>query len=207
MRLVLWLLMGLAALSLAGCAANTSGEDASPEEVARAVYRHNGPSALTLYTMVNNRSGSGAHTSMMINASQRVIFDPAGSVRHSRLPEVRDVLYGVTPEIADFYARAHARETYHVIIQRIEVSPEVAEQALRLAQASGPVPQAQCAASTAKILQQLPGFGGIRSTWFPNNLSEQFGAIPGVSTRRLYENDADDKSIAIRELDAGVPGN
>ena len=29
--------------------------------------------------MVNRETGTGAHTSLMINASQRVIYDPAGT--------------------------------------------------------------------------------------------------------------------------------
>lgn len=196
---------GLAALAVAGCAGGPiSGPDATPEQAAAAAYRHSGPPALTLFTMVNNRSGSGAHTSLMINASQRVIFDPAGSVRLSAMPEVGDVLYGVTPRIEDFYERAHARETYHVRIQRLEVSPEVAEMALRLVQQNGAVGSARCTASTSAILARLPGFGAIKQTWFPNNLADQFAALPGVTQTELYEDDADDKSIAIAEFQKQV---
>ncbi|WP_425100929.1 hypothetical protein [Tropicibacter sp. S64] len=196
------ILAGLAALSLAGCAENTSGVDSTPEQVAAAAYRHDGPPSLTLYTMINNRSGSGAHTSLMINASQRVVFDPAGSVRLSAVPEIGDVLYGITPRVKDFYERAHARKTYHVRIQTIQVSPEVAEMALRLAQQSGPVAQARCAASTSELLQKLPGFQSISTTWYPNKLADQFARFPGVTDRALYENDADDKGIAIAQFEA-----
>ncbi|MCC1494194.1 hypothetical protein [Cognatishimia sp. F0-27] len=205
MTLRAWALGLLAALTLSGCAAvTTHGGDASIEEVRAAVYRHDGPPKLTLYTMINNRSGAGAHTSLMINASQRVIFDPAGSVRYDTVPEIGDVLYGVTPRVADSYARAHARETYHVVIQEVEVSREVAERALQLAIRNGTVPSAQCAASTSALLRQLPGFQTISSTWFPKNLMEQFGALPGVKTRRLFENDADDKTLAIEAFDAAA---
>lgn len=193
----------LAALSVAGCAANTTKTDASPEVVAQSVYRHDGPPEIRLYTMVNNGSGAGAHSSLMINASQRVIFDPAGSVRHSAVPEVGDVLYGITPRIAQFYASAHARETYHVVIQSVEVSPEVAEMALRLVQQNGPVAQTFCTQSTAGILRQLPGFESIRPTFFPIKLSDQFGELPGVTTQTLYEDDADDKTVAIEAFDPG----
>lgn len=186
-----------AAVLLAGCGSPHNLPDAKPEEVARLAYSHDGPPAITLYTMINNRSGAGAHTSIMINASQRVVFDPAGSVRAKNVPEVGDVLFGITPAVKDFYERAHARETYHVRIQRIEVTPEVAEQALRLAQARGSVPQAQCTLSTSGILSQLPGFESVGSTWFPNSLSEKFAELPGVEERTLYEDDEDDKAIAI----------
>ena len=193
----------LAALALAGCTTGMSGEDSSPEQVAAAAYRHDGPPALTLYTMINNRNGAGAHTSLMVNApSQRVIFDPAGSVRLNAVPEIGDVLYGITPEVEDFYARAHARETYHVRIQRVEVPAAVAEQALRLVQANGPVGSARCTLSTSAVLRQLPGFQSMPNTWFPNNLADAFSQVPNVSDRKLYEIDADDKAVAIAEFEA-----
>ncbi|QFS84272.1 hypothetical protein FIU97_16075 [Roseivivax sp. THAF40] len=172
--------------------------------VAQAAYRHDGPPAITLYTMVSNNSGAGAHSSLMINGSERVIFDPAGSVRHSRLAEREDVLYGVTPEIARFYELAHARETYHVVVQRIEVSPEVAEQALQLARTNGRVAQAFCTMATSGLLRKLPGFEGVGQTFFPLALSKDFERLPGVETRRVYDNDGDDKTDAIQAFDQVV---
>src|SRR6056297_3696828 len=195
-------LIGVLVLALAGCGAGVDMRpDASPEVISSASYRHPGPPALTLYTMINNRSGAGAHTSLMINGSQRIIFDPAGTVRLSAVPERDDVLYGITPGVADFYARAHARETYHVVIQRIEVSPAVAEQALSLAMSNGRVGSARCTVSTSGLLRQLPGFESIRSTWFPKNLMNQVEDLPGVTTTRLSENDDDDKSVAIAKFE------
>ena len=140
----------------------------------------------------------------MVNGSQRVIFDPAGTVRLNAVPEIGDVLYGVTPQVEDFYARAHARSTFHVRIQRVPVSAEVAELALRLVQQNGHVASAQCTTSTSAILAQLPGFGGIKQTWFPNNLADQFAQLPGVTDERLYEDDADDKSLAIAAYEQQV---
>lgn len=205
MTLILRILAGLAMLALVGCGAGADMRpDASPEVISSASYRHPGPTALTLFTMINNRSGAGAHTSLMINGSQRVIFDPAGTVRLSAVPERNDVLYGITPGVADFYARAHARETFHVVIQTIEVPPEVAERALRLAIANGPVASAQCALSTAAILRQLPGFESIGSTWFPKRLMENFGQLPGVQTQKIFENDSDDKAVAIAQFERAL---
>ena len=205
MTLILRILAGLAMLALVGCGAGADMRpDASPEVISSASYRHPGPTALTLFTMINNRSGAGAHTSLMINGSQRVIFDPAGTVRLSAVPERGDVLYGITPGVADFYARAHARETFHVVIQTIEVPPEVAERALRLAIANGPVASAQCALSTAAILRQLPGFESIGSTWFPKRLMENFGQLPGVQTQKIFENDSDDKAVAIAQFERAL---
>lgn len=201
------LFTGLAMLALAGCGAGADMRpDASSEVISSASYRHEGPTALTLYTMINNRSGAGAHTSLMINGSQRVIFDPAGTVRLRAVPERDDVLYGITPGVADFYARAHARKTYHVVIQTIEVPPEVAERALRLAVANGPVASAQCALSTAAILRQLPGFESVGSTWFPKRLMDDFEKLPGVTTTRIFENDDDDKAVAIAQYEQALIG-
>ncbi|PWL36349.1 MAG: hypothetical protein DCO97_04910 [Marivita sp. XM-24bin2] len=201
------MLTGLAMLALVGCGAGADMRpDASPEVISSASYRHPGPTALTLFTVINNRSDAGAHTSLMINGSQRVIFDPAGTVRLSAVPERGDVLYGITPGVADFYARAHARETHHVVTHTVEVPPEVAEQALRLAVANGPVGSAQCALSTAAILRQLPGFESIGSTWFPKRLMDDFAELPGVRTSKIFENDSDDKAVAIAQFEQALVG-
>lgn len=189
-------LCGLALLGACGAGPDRTRYD-PPEVVSRAAYRHDGPPALTLFTMINNRSNGGAHTSLMINGSQRVIFDPAGSVSHASIAERADVLYGITPALADFYARAHARETYRVLIQRIEVDAETAEQALQLAINHGAVGQTFCTMSTSQLLRQLPGFESIRPVLFPTALSRQFAALPGVTETVLRENDSDDKSVAI----------
>lgn len=198
-----FVLSGLA-LPLVACATPEQRRpNATPQQVADAIYRHNGPPSLTLYTMVSNRSGSGAHTSLMINApSQRVIFDPAGSVGLSAMPEIDDVLYGITPTVLDYYERAHARSTYHVRIQTIDVPAATAELALRKVQANGPVAPAACTSATSAILTSLPGFGSIRSALFPNKLADQFGQLPGVRERKLFENDADDKTLAEAQAEA-----
>ena len=85
--------LGLAVLGGCGAAPDRTRYD-DLEVVQRAAYRHDGPPALTLYTMVSNKTGAGAHTSLMINGSQRVIFDPAGSVQHPDIAERGDVLFG-----------------------------------------------------------------------------------------------------------------
>ncbi|SLN53039.1 hypothetical protein ROJ8625_02701 [Roseivivax jejudonensis] len=187
----------IAASALAGCAPPGGAPDAPPEAVARAAYVHDGPPAVTLFTMVSNRSGSGAHSSIMINASQRVVFDPAGSVSHPQMIERGDVIYGMTPDLAELYEAAHARETYHVIVQRREIPSEVAEAMLRRAIDRGTVGQGFCTNAVASVMAGLPGFETIRPTFFPSRLSKQFGALPGVSTRTRYETDSDDKSVAV----------
>ncbi|WP_323784813.1 hypothetical protein [Thalassovita sp.] len=172
----------------------------SDEVLAKSVYRHDGPPALTLYTMVNNSNGAGAHSSLMINGSQRVIFDPAGSFRKHGIVTRNDVVYNVTPQLKDVYTRFHARKTYHVVVQRMEVSPETAEKALQLALSYGEVPDAMCSQSTSTILSQLPELN-IKPTYYPNKLSEQFGQVPTVSTQQLYEYDDEDRFKALEAYD------
>lgn len=191
----------LALVSVAFLASCGTGESvwASDERIKQVMYRDSGPAKLTLFTMVSNSTGSGAHTSLMINGSQRVIFDPAGSFKHPSIPERNDVVYGITPQIADVYTRYHARETYHVVVQELEVSAEVAEVLLQRAMAYGAVSKAHCTNSTSSILKGVPGFENIRVTYFPNNLAKQFGALPGVTEQALYEYDADDNSRVLRQ--------
>lgn len=193
-------ILAFAALALlAGCA--TKEEiPRTDAEIAQSVYRHGGQPALTLLTMVNNRNGSGAHTALMINGSQRVIFDPAGSFRNQKIIRRNDVIYGVNDNLLDVYTRYHARKTYHVQIQRLPVSAELAEAVMRAAMQVGPVPDALCASSTSELLANFPQFG-IKQTWYPNDLAEQFGRIQGVTSRKVIENDSDDNKGQLRDYD------
>ncbi|WP_170391808.1 hypothetical protein [Ruegeria arenilitoris] len=189
----------LLAVTVAGCATSQRPQADQSEIVARS-YRDPGPSTLTLYTMINTRTGSGAHTSLMISASERVIFDPAGSFRADVVPIKDDVLYGITPAVERAYRSSHARETHYARIQTIQVTPQQAEIAYQLAKQSGPVAGAYCANSTARLLQQVPGFEQIQTTFYPVKLSDQFGQIPGVVTTEYRENDSAD-------LQAGLAAN
>jgi hypothetical protein len=182
---------------IAACATQDAPQS-TPEQIAAVAYRDPGPTRLTIFTMVNNRSGSGGHTAMLISGSQQVLFDPAGSYRDPRLVMQGDVIYGMSPGAVKNYKSAHARATHHVVSQEIEVTPAQAEQALRLAQAYGRVAAAHCANSTTNILSQIEGFPPIKVTYFPNNLMEQISQIPGVKTTRLYENDDGDVIDAVQ---------
>lgn len=199
MRLILCF---VALLGMAGCAAESVV--APQEAVAAARYEHDGPPSITLYTVINNRSGAGAHSGLLINASQRVMFDPAGTWRHPRVPERNDVHYGITPRIANFYIDYHARETFRVIEQTVLVSPGVAELAKQRAEAYGAVPKAQCSNSVTSILGGVPGFESIGSTWYPKKLSDQFGGLPGVTSRTIADDDAD-KNHGVLLVQASAP--
>lgn len=183
-----------APLALASCGAQPVW--APDDFVNRVAYAHPGPKSITLLTMRNTGSDNGAHSSLLINASQRVIFDPAGTFGHSSIPERNDVVFGITPRVEQFYISFHSRITYYTQIQYVEVPASVAEQALQLVMNYGPVPKAMCTRSVTDVLQQLPGFEQTRSTFFPGNLADQFATYPGVVESSHYETDEDNKEIA-----------
>ncbi|MEM6940298.1 MAG: hypothetical protein AAF943_04850 [Pseudomonadota bacterium] len=175
--------------TLVGCA-QQSATDVALAEVQAVAFRSAEPPSITVFTMINNRTGRGGHSALMVNASQRVIFDPAGSFRNEQMVERGDVIYGITPGWLQAYKSAHARQTHHVVSQKVVLSPEQAEKALRLVQSNGAVAGAFCAQATTAILQQIQGFEGIDRTFFPENLMGQMAARPDVVTSRLYEDDA-----------------
>ena len=187
------MLKALALFALVALSACSTAEPvtAPPEAIAAARYVGDAPTSITLYTVINNRSNSGAHSGLMINASERVLFDPAGSWSHPTAPETNDVHFGFTPRMQNFYIDYHARESFRVVEQTLIVSPAVAELVRQRAMAYGAVPKAQCSNSLSKILDGVPGFEGITGTWFPNKLSEQFGTLPGVVSKTIRDEDAD----------------
>jgi hypothetical protein len=192
-----------APLALAAC----GGGDPiwAPDDVVNAkIYRGTGQKSITLYTMINVWSGNGAHSSLLIDASQRVMFDPAGSFKHETIPGRNDVLFGISPRVEEFYVSYHARQTYYVEGQRILVSDEIAERALQLVMANGAVPKSACALAVSKVLRDIPGFENIRRTISPTRIRDDFAKIPGVVTTIYREDDADDKSIAAAQIDAAL---
>lgn len=193
-RFVLFLFL---ALGLAACAAEPVW--APDEEVARAHYASNAPPSITVFTVINRVSGNGGHSSLLINApSERVLFDPAGTFHHPRLPERNDVIFGMTDPAVAFYIDYHARITWRVVAQQIPVSAEVAEKARKLVMDYGAVPKAFCTNATTKILSQLPGFESIHGSMFPENLMEQIAKLfPGVTTHEYVDDDPDNNGFIL----------
>jgi len=191
----------LGAVLLAACD-NNPQPYATDEQVAVARYVSDAPPSITLITMINNRTGAGGHSSLLINASEQVMFDPAGSFHYRTVPERNDVLFGMTPAVVQGYVSSHAREAFHVWTQTVEVSPQVAERAYNLVLTNGRVAPAMCANATSGLLHQVPGFESIRTTWFPENLAEQFSQLPGVVSERIYEDDDTTIDEAIATVNA-----
>lgn len=199
MRRILLVLALTGGLTACGGADNIWASDAA---VTKAAYRAEGPAKLTLFTVISNRSGSGAHSALMINGHERVLFDPAGTWGHARIPERHDVHYGITPGVEDFYIDYHARITYRVIRQEIVVSPQVAELAIRLVEQNGAVPKAHCAKSISAILRRIPGFEDAPDKWNPKALSTYFATKPGVVEETFYD---DDPHMNNQILATGLP--
>ncbi|WP_095594133.1 hypothetical protein [Actibacterium pelagium] len=189
----------LAVCASAALAACSTAEPrwAPDQDVARAAYVHDGPSSITLVTIYSNRSDQGAHSALLINASERVVFDPAGTWHHRAAPERNDVHHGITDQVWSYYIDYHARETFRAELQTIKVSRYVAEQALLLVQNYGAVPKAHCANATSKVLRELPGFSSLPQTFYPGKLEEGFAKLPGVSTRVIYDDDSDDNQSVL----------
>jgi hypothetical protein len=181
----------LALVALLGLTACAEPTWAPQEQVDAARFVGEPPTSITLYTVTNKRSGSGAHSAIMVNGSERVIFDPAGTWRHPRVPERNDVHFGMTDKAVAFYVDYHARETFDVVEQTVVVSPEVAELVLEKVKAEGPVPKSFCTSATSSVLRTTPGFESLPSTMFPKQLSEAFGELPGVTTKIITDDDDD----------------
>lgn len=188
--------LGLVAVAtLSACGAEPVW--APQHEIDRTAYRAPGGAKLTLITVLNKRSGAGAHTALLINANQRVVWDPAGTWWNPDAPERNDLHFGLTDQMVDIYLDYHTRETFDTVLQEIEVSPEVAQQALQLAANYGAVPKAQCSVSTTRILQKLPGFETIPVGYYPAKTMAAFADLPGVVTRRISDDDPDDNSYKL----------
>ncbi len=144
---------------------------------------------VSLITMVNDKSGGGEHSALLINGSQQVLYDPAGSFRHSRVLRSDDMMYGMTPGLVDYYNSYHARFGYYVKIQKLEISRELADALIARAQAEGAVPKLTCSIATTNILSDFDMFASIGKTFLPGRQMRRFGALPGIEETIIREDD------------------
>jgi len=173
---------------LAACAALPRAEP-PPEVVARAMHANGGDTEITLLTVVNNRTGSGDHSALLIAGSHRVIYDPAGTFQIPQAPRRGDVLFGASPAVEDVYLGYHARETHHVVAHRLTLSPAQAEAALAAAKAQRVAGPGFCAIRTGAVLRAIPGLEGLSGSPWPRRLADSFAALPGVEERRIFLED------------------
>ncbi len=179
-------------LFLAACGAEPVW---APDDAVRKAAVHTGnPPSVTLLTVTGTTSGAGGHSALMIDGSQRVIFDPAGTWNHPWVPERNDVDYGITDQMYRFYYDYHARETWFVREQKVFITPEQAEMLIKRVEANGAVSKMMCAYSVSGVLRDIPGFESIPRAFSPVTLSRGFAKLPGVQTKDHYDNDPDDNS-------------
>lgn len=162
---------------------------ASSMEITAAAYTSPLPASITLLTMVKEDGDFGEHTGILINASQQVLYDPAGTFRYSTSPNARDVNYGMHPSMVEYYKSYHARRGYYVVVQTVEVSPEIAELVFQRSVAQGQTEKLRCGISASSVLNGLPMFSDIPTTYFPGKIMTRFGEILGVTTTYVYEED------------------
>ena len=180
----------------------------APDDNVRAArYTSSEPPSITLFTVIGIPRGEGGHSALMLNGSQRVIYDPAGSWQHPYIPERHDVLYGITDNFKRFYIDYHARSTYWVAEDTVFVSREVAELAIARAEANGPGAKSFCAVETGKVLQGVPGFQGAPTGFSPLKLRNWFLTLPGVQSKRHMDGDpANNHDVLLRQRDGTITG-
>jgi hypothetical protein len=179
-------LAALAALLAAGC---EMYQPATPDDVARARYASPEPPSVTLLSMVNTGTGRSAHAALLINGSQQVLYDPAGTFTHPALPRRDDIHYGMTPRYVDYYERYHARFDHFVQAQRVYVDRATADQVLANAQAEGKQLKMECGLAVADVLQPVPPFQEVHKSFFPEVVRRDFAHIAGVENHYVYETD------------------
>ncbi|MEM9429798.1 MAG: hypothetical protein AAGA32_09910 [Pseudomonadota bacterium] len=180
---------GLALLAVAALAGCSDPGSARPDQIAMARHVSGEAPYIAVVSMVDARTGRAAHTGLIINASERVVYDPAGTFSHEDLPERGDIHYGLTDRYLDYYERYHARRTYFVHVQQVPVSAPTAELALRRTEAQGPSSKMFCTLNTGQILDGVPGFESVSPSFFPETLRRQMAKIPGVTDRFVLESD------------------
>lgn len=161
----------------------------SPEEVAAARTVSEEPPFISLITMINSNSNGGEHSALLINGSEQVLYDPAGTFRHSRVLRSDDVMYGMTPALNDYYNSYHARFGYYVKVQKLEITLAEADALIARTKQEGAVPKLTCALATSDILNDFPQFAHINTTYFPGRVMRLFGEIEGVETFEVHEDD------------------
>ncbi len=187
---------------LSGCAESIVD---SPERVAAARYVSDEAPYVALVTMVNKSNGKGAHSAILVNGSQVALYDPAGTFAYETVPERNDVLYGITPRIKEAYEWYHARETTYVVEQKLPVSRALADAVLARMEQEGPSPKLHCGIHSGRVLQSFAEFAAVPSSYYPGELMEAFGALDGVTTRKVFQDDVG-QNIEFAKRELPIPG-
>ncbi len=194
-----FVLVSLAA-GVAGCG-RPSYRRATAEEVSRSFYSHDGPIELSLLSAVATLGNSSEHSALLINGSQRVIYDPAGTYDPAKEPSwyvhprKYDIHYGVNDLALRQYIVSHARIGYFVEQLSRRITLEQADRAIELCEERGETNFSLCAVSCSWVLQRLDGFETVKTSLFPQKIREDFMNLSDVSRTRYYQQDSE-KNIA-----------
>lgn len=172
-----------------------------------AFYRSDEPPSISLMSMIAEKTDLSEHTGILINGSQRVLYDPAGSYWVKGRPRKDDIHYGMTDAWVKSYESFHARWGYYVTRMTKLVPLEVADQAIRLSQEKGETYETQCASSASWVLKQLPGFGEIRQTMWPNQIRLDFEKIPGITIATIREDDKGQNIVPAGQIENYDPND
>ena len=178
-------LIAAAALAALAACAPRNPEVLPPEQLAPLAYRSNTPPSVTVYTVLNQVTGAGTHTALLVNGSERVLFDPASGFKAEGVTRSGDVLYGYTPGVESAYFAVHDRHNFVVKTTTFALSAESTERLLQQAKAYGPVAPAHCATSTIDILRTDPAFAALDTTYSPRKLGQQLDQLPGARSGEL----------------------
>lgn len=173
-------------LALGGCELY---REAEPEQIAQSRYVASTPPSVALLSMVDTQTGRSAHSALLINGSEQVLYDPAGTFQHPDLPRRGDIHYGVTPRYLDYYERYHARFSHFVHVQEVQVSRATADRVMANAVAEGRTPKMFCAESVTGAVRRVEPFTHVRTSLFPETVRKDFAKVPGVRDRYVRESD------------------
>lgn len=173
-------------LLLGGCAELVTS---TPQAIEASRYVSPEAPYVALLTMVDRDSGQGAHSALLVNGSQRVLYDPAGTFKTEVTTENADVIYGITPLALQAYEFFHARETTSFLEQKISVSRAEADAMIARMERQGPSPKFMCAINTAEILRDFDRFAHMPRSMQPTRLMKAFDAMPGVERREVFDDD------------------
>ena len=177
--------LGFSLLYLVGC---STLPDLDPVTTIKTPgYRHPGGATVTLVSVVSKRSASAGHSALIVNGTQRIIFDPAGSLFHKSLKFQGDVIYDANPSVVDGYIDYHTRNTHDTVVQTVDVADAVAEDLLKRLLSRGYVWKSFCAQSSSTLLRATPGFENIWPTFSPQKLMNNFGKLEDVRLARFSQ--------------------
>jgi hypothetical protein len=185
----------VAATLATGCAQRVWDGD---ERVARAAYSNGKPPSVTLITVVRNDLNVGTHSALVVNGSERVLFDPAGSWKHPRSPERNDLRFGIDDRVLAHFLDYHTRRSHRTIVQEVAVPASVADAVTSSLAQAGPAAPGFCALTISRALRRVEGFGAIGATPFPSMLMRDFGRLSGARTRVFVDDDPADNRYLLR---------